>query len=117
MGQHFQNIKVCHVGTPHYGRDAPGWPPPKHLTLNTEQYILLYILLAGNVEGGQDLYVFKMVINRGIQGVLVPTGRPACTIYLAKIQQLCSIQSLLGRLPAAVVAFISGLMATHHYSL
>ena len=41
------------------------------LTLNTEPHVLLHYLLAGNTEGGWDLYIPKIVITRGIQGKLV----------------------------------------------
>lgn len=53
---------------------------PRALTLNTEQHILLHIVLERNIDRGQDLYIFKIVINMGIQGVLAQTSYPAGTI-------------------------------------
>ena len=43
------------------------------LALNAEQCILLHILLDETIEGGRDLYILKLVGNRGIQGVLAQT--------------------------------------------
>ena len=50
------------------------------LTLNTEQHILLHVLLDRNMDRGKDFYIFKIVINRGIQGMLAQTSYPAGTI-------------------------------------
>lgn len=52
-----------------YKEEVLGWPPPELLTLNAEQCVLQHILLDGNIEGGWDLYILKIVINRDIQGV------------------------------------------------
>ena len=66
-------VALCHKG------EALGLPPPETLTLNIEQYTLLYILLDGSIEGGRDLYVLMTMINGGIQGMFVQTRLP-CTI-------------------------------------
>lgn len=52
---------------------------PELLTLNAEHF-LLHILPDRNIEGGQDLYILKVVINRNIQDVLAQTSLPACAI-------------------------------------
>lgn len=44
------------------------WPP----MLNN--MFFLHTLLDVNTEGGQDLYILKIVIKGGIQGVLVQTS-------------------------------------------
>lgn len=43
---------------------------PRSPDLECRANILLHILFDGNMEGGQDLYILYIVINRGIQGVL-----------------------------------------------
>ena len=48
--------------------------PPELLTLNTDQ--ILHILLDGNVEGGQERYILKTVLNRGAQGTLAHSSSP-----------------------------------------
>lgn len=59
-----KEIKVCHLGTLLYKEEALGLPCLEPLTLNNEKHILLYILLDVNIEGEQDLYVFKIVTNK-----------------------------------------------------
>lgn len=44
---------------------------PGVLTLNIEQHVFLHILLDGNTEGTRDQYILSIMVNRGIQGVLV----------------------------------------------
>lgn len=75
----FQEIKACHPDALCHKGEALGLPPPETLTLNTEQYILLCILLDGSIEGGRDLYILMAMINGGIQGMFVQTRLP-CTI-------------------------------------
>lgn len=67
--------------TPCYKGDRPVWPPPEPLTLNTEQHMLLHILLDGNVKGGKDLNIFKIVINRNMQGMLAQNSSTVSIIY------------------------------------
>lgn len=64
-------MKSRHPDIPSYKGHTPGWPPPKTLTLNGEQHVLLHILPDGNIEGGQDPYILKTVISRGFQGVVI----------------------------------------------
>lgn len=75
-----KEIKVCHLGTLLYKEEALGLPCLEPLTLNNEKHILLYILLDVNIEGEQDLYVFKIVTHKGIWDILVETSYPAHTI-------------------------------------
>ena len=56
----------------------PPYPAPDLIQSTT--CFFLHVLLDGNLEGGQDLYIFKIVINGGIQGMLAQTSNPACTI-------------------------------------
>ena len=58
-----------------------GLPPLETLILNAEQHILLPILLDGNIDGGWDLSILKIVVNRNILGMLVQASYPLHTIY------------------------------------
>ena len=89
-----KEIEACHLDTLPYNGDALGWPLPEPLTLNTEQHILLHILLDGNIEGGQDISIFKIVFNKGIQCVLVQTSYPVCTLEVANLKS--STRSIYG---------------------
>ena len=71
-----------HLETLPYKGDAPGWPPLEPLTLDIE-HVSLHVLFDENIPGGRDLYILKIVINRGIQGVFAQTNYPTHTIHLA----------------------------------
>lgn len=76
-----KEIKVSHLDTLSYkGGDALGLLPSEPLTLNKEQHILLQILLDGNIKGGQDLFIFKIMAKRDIWDILEQTSYPVCTM-------------------------------------
>lgn len=76
-----KEIKVSHLDTLSYkGSDVLGLLPSEPLTLNKEQHILLQILLDGNIEGGQDLFIFKIMAKRDIWDILEQTSYPVCTM-------------------------------------
>lgn len=59
------------------------------LTLNSEQHVLLSLLLDGNTAGGWDLYILEMVITQGHSGC-------ACTNLLSSAYHIDGILKELG---------------------
>lgn len=78
--QRSKERKACRTSILCYKEAVPGWPPLESLTLNAD-HVFLHILFDRNIEEGWDLYIFKIVIDRGPQGVLAQTSQPVCTLY------------------------------------
>lgn len=74
-----KEIKACQLDILHYKGDALGWPFLKPLTLSLNNMFFYTFSLMGIQRENWDPYILKIVIHRGIQGVLAQTSLPACT--------------------------------------